>query len=196
MDLSFWALAGAILSSSFIGSWHCAAMCGPLALARRDKPVAYHLGRGFAYVSAGFVCGYLSEKIFLRTPLWVQITFAVVMGILILATLFSSKLAKGLFRPPRILLSSSSYFLSGAASLLLPCGWLWTYLSAAAVTGSSRSGALVMALFWLGGLPALSAVQLYFHSSLRRSPPWMQVFGERLVAVASLYALVAHFLPH
>ena len=40
----------------------------------------------------------------------------------------------------------------------LPCGWLWAFVVAAAGTGSALGGALVMAVFWLGTVPAMTGV--------------------------------------
>ncbi|NVB40597.1 sulfite exporter TauE/SafE family protein [Pseudenhygromyxa sp. WMMC2535] len=44
---------------------------------------------------------------------------------------------------------------AGLLSALLPCGWLWAYVIVAASTGSPGIGALVMAVFWAGSVPAL-----------------------------------------
>lgn len=49
-------------------------------------------------------------------------------------------------------------FVTGLATTLLPCGWLWAFVITSAGTGSSASGALTMAVFWLGTLPVLVAL--------------------------------------
>jgi sulfite exporter TauE/SafE len=46
----------------------------------------------------------------------------------------------------------------GLLTTLLPCGWLYAYAAVAAGTASPVYGALTMAAFWLGTLPALVAV--------------------------------------
>src|SRR5690606_18807129 len=48
--------------------------------------------------------------------------------------------------------------LLGVSTGLLPCGWLYAFALSAAATGSARDGALVMAAFWLGSVPALVGV--------------------------------------
>jgi sulfite exporter TauE/SafE len=48
----------------------------------------------------------------------------------------------------------------GLLSALLPCAWLWSFLAAAAATGSASSGALTMLVFWAGTVPALTGVGL------------------------------------
>ena len=46
----------------------------------------------------------------------------------------------------------------GLLTTLLPCGWLYAFVMTAAGTGHPVSGALVMAVFWLGTLPMLVAL--------------------------------------
>ncbi len=46
----------------------------------------------------------------------------------------------------------------GLLTTLLPCGWLYAYATVAAGTADPVYGALTMAAFWLGTLPALVAV--------------------------------------
>lgn len=46
----------------------------------------------------------------------------------------------------------------GLLTTLVPCGWLYVFVAAAAGTGSVLDGVMVMAVFWLGTVPALLAV--------------------------------------
>lgn len=48
----------------------------------------------------------------------------------------------------------------GLLSGILPCGWLWAFVVAAAGTGSALRGVAVMAAFWAGTVPALLALGL------------------------------------
>jgi sulfite exporter TauE/SafE len=43
----------------------------------------------------------------------------------------------------------------GLTSALLPCGWLYAFVALAAGTGSAQQGALLLAAFWTGTVPAL-----------------------------------------
>jgi sulfite exporter TauE/SafE len=47
-------------------------------------------------------------------------------------------------------------WLVGVLTGLLPCGWLWAFVVSAAGTASPATGALVMAVFWLGTVPAMT----------------------------------------
>lgn len=46
----------------------------------------------------------------------------------------------------------------GAASALLPCGWLYAFVLVAAGSGSAGRGLAIMGAFWLGTVPALVCV--------------------------------------
>ncbi|MBL0922801.1 MAG: sulfite exporter TauE/SafE family protein [Phycisphaerales bacterium] len=48
--------------------------------------------------------------------------------------------------------------LIGLLTTLLPCGWLYAFVITAAGAGDAALGALTMAVFWAGTLPALVAV--------------------------------------
>ena len=48
--------------------------------------------------------------------------------------------------------------LLGLLTGALPCGWLYLFVTAAASSGSPLNGALIMAAFWLGSVPALLGV--------------------------------------
>ncbi len=50
--------------------------------------------------------------------------------------------------------------LVGSVSAVLPCGWLYAFVIAAAGAGSPAAGAAVMAAFWLGTVPALLGIGL------------------------------------
>ena len=50
--------------------------------------------------------------------------------------------------------------LLGLSSALLPCGWLYAFAVLAAGTGSAGRGALLLAAFWAGTVPALLGLGL------------------------------------
>jgi sulfite exporter TauE/SafE len=89
-------------------------------------------------------------------------------------------------RPPLVRAASV-----GLLSGVLPCGWLWAFLVTAAGTGSSLSGAAVMAAFWLGTVPALVAVGLgaqLIGAPLRRHVPALTAV---LLVALGVFAILA-----
>ncbi len=208
-----WFLAIGILTSSFFGSWHCAAMCGPIAtlMGHRKSLLPYHFGRMVSYLSLGLLAGSLgqfflnSEFVLLR---WIS---AFLFGLILISMglrWFSPKFFKGL---PSFLEShgivtiirrvqkfhlSQSGFVVGLLTALLPCGWLYTYVTAAIATQSPWSGIFVMFLFWLGGLPALSIVPSMIRQTLQAAPLKHQRIGGLILVAAGLYSIFSFLALH
>jgi sulfite exporter TauE/SafE len=77
--------------------------------------------------------------------------------------------------------------LTGLSTTLLPCGWLYAFVITSAGTGSAALGALTMATFWLGTLPALVALGTGVQALAARLPG----LGRRIpVITASLVIIV------
>ena len=213
MERSDWIIPATILLTSFLGSWHCAGMCGPFAAltGSRGQLWHYHLGRGIAYASLGAVAGsfggWILSANFSAIRWGGQLALS---GILIwmgLRTYFQfrkgpashdvltrsfSKLYQKLARTR---LASSSFSL-GIMSGLLPCGWLYTYVFAAAASKGAVAGTVVMSLFWLGGLPALSAVSAIIKTPLGAANRRQQKIAGLILVASGFYALAAHFFLH
>ena len=167
-------MLAAIFISSILGSVHCLAMCGPLVgLSGTGLRIAivHALGRLVTYVAIGATAGAVGSAIDLAGNLGaVQRTATLVAGAAILGwglyqigvatgwlrarsrahTAFASALVQ--IRTPRAIRRA---WLVGLLTGLLPCGWLWAFVIAAGGTGGVGQGALVMAAFWLGTVPAM-----------------------------------------
>lgn len=81
----------------------------------------------------------------------------------------------------------------GLLTALLPCGWLYAFVVAAAGTGSALYGALAMAVFWLGTLPVMAAVGLGLQAlagPLRRRVPLACAIALTLAGLATVLARV------
>lgn len=194
----------AILGSSFWGSWHCAAMCSPIAslMAQRRSLGSYHLGRGISYVGLGAFGGFLGSY-FLASDLYsVRLYSGILFAAILLFLGFQAYRGKKTFfapnfhglhaffgrRPPGIVL--------GLLSAFLPCGWLYSYVLAAAATQSVMAGAMVLGLFWVAGLPALSSIPLVLGKSIRLAPAKKQRISALVLVFAGLYTLMSfYFLP-
>lgn len=201
-DTLFVALA--ILGSSFWGSWHCAAMCGPIAsiAAERHTLWLYHFGRGLSYVLLGALGGFWGSM-FLSSEFQVIRTIA---GLIFACTLIFMGIQtfKGTRngRGPSWTWLHSNYtkqtpsFILGALSIFLPCGWLYSYALASVATRSAYAGALLMLLFWVAGLPALSAISLFTKKMIHVAPKRKQIVAGVILTLAGLYSLVSfYFIP-
>ncbi len=169
-----------VLAASLIGSLHCVAMCGPLVGLHGGAQslrlaIVHSLGRLSTYVVLGAIAGAIGRAVDLAGDLAVVQRAAtlvaggviVVWGIAQLATALgwrtarvghrSAAFATGLVqlrsRPP-----ARRAWLTGVLTGLLPCGWLWAFVVAAAGTGSMLEGAATMGAFWLGTVPVMLGV--------------------------------------
>lgn len=206
-------LALSILSSSFLGSWHCAGMCGPIAslMAQRKGLVWYHLGRLLSYVTLGIFAGslgqfflnsdfillrYISAFLFSFMLIWMGLRWtAPRLAQRYLPHIQSHALFQFLHRIQKFHLNQSALIV-GLLTALLPCGWLYTYVTAAIATQSPYAGAMIMSLFWLGGMPALSALPSMVRKTIQSAPiPQQRVAGGILI-LAGLYSVFSFMTLH
>jgi hypothetical protein len=160
------------------GSLHCAAMCGPLALAlpvggRTGMSlfmgrVVYTIGRIATYCGMGLVFGLAGRTLALAgIQRWVSIA----LGLALLVGLFASR-RLALWRPVTQLVeqlkrlmagllrrrSLAALGLLGLLNGLLPCGLVYVACAGATATGGISSGAAYMAAFGLGTAPLMLAI--------------------------------------
>jgi uncharacterized protein len=172
------------LALGFLGSFHCAGMCGPLALmlpknsGSRAKVLTgkliYNSGRVFTYIIIGLFFGMLGLAIAMRG---FQKELSTLTGVIIAVTVVLSAGRKeriaaytepsryiGIIRKYlKKLFSVKSYFslfLIGSLNGLLPCGFVYLAVAGAASTGSIAGGMLYMSLFGLGTFPIMMMLTL------------------------------------
>lgn len=208
-----WLLVLSIISTSFLGSWHCAAMCGPVAslMAQRKSLLSYHLGRLVSYGLLGAVAGGLGQ-VFLNSHVvllrWISAGFlALFLFYLGLTTLFPQRwkapsqwpflknLIQRIHSAP-FLKTQQSGWIFGILTALLPCGWLYTYVLAAMASGSVLSGLLVMTLFWLGGMPLLYSAPQLIKKLISSAPARQQKIAGLVLIFSSFYSLCIFMFAH
>ncbi|WP_146389663.1 sulfite exporter TauE/SafE family protein [Allorhodopirellula solitaria] len=141
----------------------------------------YHFGRFLTYTMVGLAAGGIGSLVDVGgQTLGFQLAAARVVGALMVIIgiaklgkiLLASRIAvKSPPVPSRmggLLVRLRPYVLSlpphgravsiGLLTALLPCGWLYLFALIAAGTGSVVMGGLTMAAFWLGTVPALTAL--------------------------------------
>ncbi|HEX5218726.1 MAG TPA: sulfite exporter TauE/SafE family protein [Verrucomicrobiae bacterium] len=162
----------------FVGSAHCAGMCGPLALALPGGKrgtfivgrVLYNLGRIVTYMAMGAVFGLLGQGF---TLAGLQRWLSLGLGVVILVGLFSSRRFAGAlpmthgvqwlkttlgkqFQRREL----TALFTIGMLNGLLPCGLVYIACAAATATGSLMNGVDYMLAFGLGTVPMLLTISL------------------------------------
>ena len=220
-------LALTVFVASLSGSLHCAGMCGGLVAfaagtdrSRRPLPghLAYHTGRFTVYVTLGALAGGLGAGLDLAgraaglrdAALATAAVLMLAWGLLTLLRHFGVPLPRFLGAPAGHGLAGRVYRrLAGrppvvrAAALgmltpLLPCGWLYAFAVTAAGTGSALSGALLMAAFFLGTVPALAAVGVSVQllaGRLRRHLPVMSALALVVVGLVTLAGRASYVPP-
>jgi uncharacterized protein len=167
-----------------LGSFHCAGMCGPIALAlplnrgnwvnRISGAVLYNSGRIVTYVILGALFGMLGKGIQLAGfQLWASIVIGVVMIVMVLfPMIFGSRISLNqlfggythkLFSRFHALFqagSATSFFGIGLLNGILPCGLVYVGVAGAINTGDITNAMLYMALFGLGTAPVMLTISL------------------------------------
>lgn len=190
----FNALPYLALSMGLLSSFHCIAMCGPIALALPVQKgnklqqfaglAFYNIGRTLTYASLGIALGSLGSSF-----AWIGYLryLSIFSGILMLLYVLWPARLYPYFHPPKFwqkfiqhlkkqmgeMLRSrkmQSWFLLGILNGLLPCGLVYLALISSIATGNAFSGGLYMLMFGVGTLPAMMAVGFFkqwFSISLR-----------------------------
>jgi sulfite exporter TauE/SafE len=155
--------------AGFVGSLHCIGMCGGFAVAcggRARDTFLWHAGRTATYMVLGALAGAFGSMI--PGPGWVV---AVISGGLIIW--FAAGLA-GLVPEPHLSIPGVKHLATnlatrtnvfarlgfGAANGLLPCGLVYAALGIPIAASDPFVGAVAMAAFGLGTVPALTAVAM------------------------------------
>ncbi|MGC3957639.1 MAG: sulfite exporter TauE/SafE family protein [Verrucomicrobiota bacterium] len=164
----------------FVGSAHCAGMCGPLALALPHwgrgqgsfllGRVLYNFGRIVTYAMMGAAFGLLGRGVVLAgLQRWVSLGLGVMilLGVLISFRFANRvpvtrgvnwlKAALGSMLQRRAM---PAMFGIGLLNGLLPCGLVYVAGAAATATGDAVAGMRYMLVFGLGTVPMLLAVSL------------------------------------
>jgi uncharacterized protein len=175
-----------LVVSGMLGSAHCLGMCGPFALAvgtaasdwrvNLRRQAAYSAGRIFTYAVLGGAAAFTAERVMRTLPAWTNVpaALAIAAGVLLvwqglLATGVVSRRGvaggaacpgAGAFKSLLAARGLVDVFLAGLFTGLLPCGLLYGMLAYAASRHDLLEGALAMAAFGAGTVPAMAAVGL------------------------------------
>ena len=167
-----------------MGSFHCAGMCGPIAIAlplhgntipqKIFGGTLYNLGRTLTYGVMGAIFGLLGQGV---EMIGFQQKISIIMGaIMILSVIFPSlfrnqynmdkswfslvgKLKKSIGKLFSVR-SFSSLFFIGLLNGLLPCGLVYMAIAGAIGTGEVVLGSLYMIMFGLGTIPMMLSIAI------------------------------------
>ena len=167
-----------------MGSFHCAGMCGPIAIAlplhgntvpqKIFGGTLYNVGRTITYGIMGAIFGLLGQGI---QMIGFQQKVSVLMGAIMIISVLFPALFKNQYRMDKswfslvgklkknigklfAIRSFSSLFFIGMLNGLLPCGLVYMAIAGAIGTGGVAEGSLYMVLFGLGTIPMLLAISM------------------------------------
>lgn len=216
----------AAISLGFLGSFHCVGMCGPIALALPVNHqsylmkwigiLSYNLGRMFTYALLGSLFGLIGQGLFIAGY---QQSVSIVLGVamLIMVLLPNSYFSKYKFTgfiysgisklksSLSLLLKKGSLgtlFFLGTLNGLLPCGLVYMGIAGSIATGSSLNGALFMAMFGLGTLPAMvslsmlgNVISLNFRNRIKKAMPVVVVATALLLILRGMNLGIPYVSP-
>lgn len=167
-----------------MGSFHCAGMCGPIAIAlplhgntvpqKIFGGALYNIGRTITYGIMGAIFGLLGQGI---SMIGFQQKISVIMGAVMIISVLFPALFKNQYRMDKSwfslvgklkksigqmfsIRSFSSLFFIGLLNGLLPCGLVYIAIAGAIGTGDIAQGTLYMILFGLGTIPMMLSISV------------------------------------
>lgn len=173
------------LAIGFLGSFHCVAMCGPIALALSGGNentlkyltgrTIYNSGRILTYSILGLLAGLAGHTLMmagLQKSVSISIGILMILSVVVIYYLpgksgsnpFALKLntfIRRIFSSVLKKRNNLSLFVAGLANGILPCGFVYLAMAGAAATQEPLNGALYMVLFGLGTFPAMMAVAAF-----------------------------------
>ena len=202
-----------VFIASIVGSSHCAAMCGPIAITVHTRigylPL-YHFGRLASYLMLGVLAGMLGER-FLSNSYPLMSTVS-----LILLSLFLVYTGYNLLRGKRLELIPDRFVTSlltiparwsltqkrplasltlGLVNGFVPCGWVYIFVIGAAASKKPLYGGAVLLIFWLGTVPALSFLPFFYKRSMRIAPGKLSMIAGIILIIAGLANFAFHMIP-
>ncbi len=178
------ALLISALVLGLMGSFHCAGMCGPIAIAlplhgntipqKIFGGLLYNSGRTLTYGIMGALFGLLGQGV---KMIGFQQVISIVMGSVMIISVLFPAIFKNQYRLDKsnisiisklktslgklfTVRSFSSLFLIGLLNGLLPCGLVYIAIAGAIGTGEVLMGSLYMIFFGLGTIPMMLAISL------------------------------------
>ncbi len=199
----------AVFVMSFLGSWHCGVMCGPLSCNFRKKEsfLSYHLGRLGSYLIMSSLL-FWGVQFFLDTDsrglkIVVSIFFATLLILFGLAQLNlipqQKQISFGFFKMQYKVLEKYKNTLNkfpgllGLLTGLFPCGYLYSFLILSSQMKSWKHAMFVILIFWFCSLPAFLVFTGFMSQLVKASPVSYQRISACVLIGAGLLSLVGHW---
>jgi len=212
-EWSFLSVPLGVFIASVLGSTHCASMCGPIAITVNNSSgymSLYHIGRLLSYLTLGALAGLLGETFLSSNYSAVTtVSVALISGFFIytgfrllrgksLDILPSRLITKLLAKPARWSLTQSKPVRSlsiGVVNGFLPCGWVYIFVIGAVAAKNPLYSAAILFVFWLGTVPALSALPFIYKKTLGRGSRRLTTAAGIVLILIGLANILVHTMP-
>jgi uncharacterized protein len=81
----------------------------------------------------------------------------------------------------------------------LPCGWLYVFVLGSIATKDPLYGAVLLAIFWLGTVPALTMFAIFYKKFFNRLPKKLNQFAGVILVIIGIvnvaFLVMAHLMP-
>ena len=212
------ALLVPVAAASLVGSLHCAGMCGGFVAiagegvsgrARWLSQLSYNAGRLVSYAALGAAAGSFGRAVDLagsaagigRVAALASGSIMVLWGMGALLETQGVRVFRGRWALPRPLTEALASvrrlpaawrgLVLGLVTTLLPCGWLYAFAVTAAGTASPIQGALLMAAFWSGNVPALLGLGVALSAIVGRVRRYIPILSAATIFCVGLFTVTA-----
>ena len=207
---SYISVPAGVLIASIVGSTHCAAMCGPIAISVHNKigylPL-YHVGRLLSYLVLGTLAGLIGERFLSDKYPFISTMSIILLSLFLIYTgvnLLRGKqpvLIPGRFVtsvlavPARWSLDQTrplAAFTLGIVNGFIPCGWLYIFVIGALAAKTPLFGGVILFIFWLGTVPVLSFLPIIYKKSMKFAPKKLSVAAGIILVLVGLANFAIH----
>lgn len=199
---------GPLLIMGFLGSWHCAMMCGPLTCNFRKQQdfLSYQIGRLVSYLIIGVTLFY-GLKFFLDVESRsVKLILSLVLGIVFilfgLAQMDLLNIKRWSFKYYKIqhqmieknkTIAQKYPVVLGLLTGFFPCGWLYSFLFLSSQMKTVTESLLVVFVFWITALPAFMTLTGLISHLIKKSPVSHQKISGFILMLAGVLSIVGHW---
>jgi hypothetical protein len=188
-------------------------MCGPVAVTVHSRigylPL-YHLGRLASYLTLGVLAGLLGEKFLSQNYPIVSRVSLIMLSLFLIYTgynltrgkhleLIPARLITSLLtRPARFALTQKkplASFTLGLVNGFVPCGWVYIFVIGAVAVKNPLYGGVMLFIFWLGTIPALSLFPIIYKKSIGIAPRKVTLIAGIILISAGLANFAVHMAP-
>ncbi len=210
---SYLSVPAGVFIASLAGSSHCAAMCGPIAVTVHSRigylPL-YHLGRLSSYLSLGVLAGLLGETFLSNNYPFISRVSLIMLSLFLVYTGYNLMRGKRLELVPARLVTSLltgparfaltqkkplASFTLGLVNGFVPCGWVYIFVIGAVAVKNPLYGGVMLFIFWLGTVPALSFFPVIYKKSVGIAPRKVTLIAGIILITAGLANFAFHMIP-